>query len=74
MISFGALVISLCKNKVKEVLQILHNSNITASAIGRVKERGGKILFYEGNKQKLYEKPLPEKDELAKLWRSYPRT
>jgi hydrogenase expression/formation protein HypE len=74
MISSGALVISLPENKAEETLQILRNSSITASSIGRVKEGEGKLLLYEGNKQKLYEKPMPEKDELAKLWQTYPRT
>lgn len=74
MISSGTLVVSLRENKVEEALHILRNSNITASAIGRVKKGKGKILLYEGNKKKLYEKPMPEKDELAKLWRDYPRT
>ncbi|MEA3346893.1 MAG: AIR synthase family protein [Candidatus Auribacterota bacterium] len=74
MIGSGALVISLCENKVEEALQGLADLNIAASCIGRVKKGKGKVLLHEGNKQKLHEKPIPEKDELAKLWRSYPRT
>lgn len=69
-----ALVISLRENRVEEALQLLRNSNITVSCIGRIQKGKGKLLLYEGNKHKLYEKPMPEKDELAKLWRSYPRT
>ena len=63
----GALLISLHESKVKEALQILRNSNITASTIGGVKEGEGKLLLYEENKKKLYEKPMPEKDALAGL-------
>jgi hydrogenase maturation factor len=74
MISSGALVISLSESKVEEALQLLRNSNITASYIGKVKEGKGELLLHEENKQKLYKKPMPEKDELAKLWQSYPRT
>ncbi|MEA1926730.1 MAG: AIR synthase-related protein [Candidatus Auribacterota bacterium] len=73
MISSGALIISLPESKVAEALQNLRDSNITAACIGKVKEGEGKLLLHEGDKHKLYKKPMPEKDELTKLWRSYPR-
>jgi len=73
MISSGTLVISLPQNNTEEALRDLQNSNITAVCIGKVKEGEGRLLLHEENRQKLYEKPTPEKDELTKLWRSYPR-
>ena len=73
MISSGTLVISLPQNNMEKALQKLQNSNITAVCIGKVKEGEGRLLLHEKNKQKLYEKPTSEKDELTKLRRFYPR-
>ena len=74
MIGSGALLISLPQNRVEMVLKQLRDSNIPAACIGRVRKGKGSVILHEGNKKKLYEKPMPEKDELATLWRSYPRT
>lgn len=73
MISSGTLIISLPQKNVEEALRDLGDSNIPAVCIGKVKEGKGRVLLYEKGKQKLYKKPTPEKDELTRLWRSYPR-
>lgn len=73
MISSGSLIVSLRENSVREALQNLANANITASYIGDVRKGQGKLILHDNNEFKSYEKPMPEKDELAKLWKSYPR-
>lgn len=73
MIGSGALVISLLENKVEKAIKKLRDSHIPAACIGKIKKGKGTVYLHEGNKKKSYEKPVPEKDELAKLWRSYPR-
>ncbi|MBN1522413.1 MAG: AIR synthase family protein [Candidatus Aureabacteria bacterium] len=74
MISSGTLVVSLCESRVEEALQRLRDSNIIASCVGRVRKGEGRLFFHERNIKKIYDKPMPENDELARLWRNYPRT
>jgi hydrogenase maturation factor len=73
MLSSGSLIISLRENRVSKALHTLANANIAASYIGNARKGQGKLILHDGKESRVYEKPMPEKDELARLWKSYPR-
>ena len=73
MISSGTLVFTTSKNRKGEAEEVLKRLGVSYAEIGEVKERGPRLIIHRDRGDEVLEKPQPEKDELARLWKLYPR-
>ena len=73
MISSGTLVFTVPKDKEQVASRILEALEIKYSKIGVVRKGKPKVILHRKEHVEIIEKPMPEKDELARLWNLYPR-
>lgn len=75
MISLGTLVLSISKEDVNKVQEILFDMGINSSVIGEIIKRDKPCLKVYRRNGDVYsvDRLLPDRDELAELWRRYPR-
>ena len=73
MISSGTLVFTGPKNRSGDVKRVLNSLDIDYAEIGVVKEGEAKAIIHRKKGLEVIKEPKPEKDELARLWKLYPR-
>ncbi len=75
MISSGTLILSVLKEYSDKVQEILSNMGITSSIVGKVIGEGEPTLTIHRRDGSVYsvDQLQPDRDELAEIWRRYPR-
>ncbi len=73
LLSSGTVVATIPQNRIKKVEKRLSSLKIVHAAIGEVSEGCGVALKRENGRIEEYATPRVEEDELAEIWKKYPR-